>query len=74
MYSIQCNGNGQAMLKVMAFILFRYPKIYSTGIAIAAVADQLTYDNIYQERYMGIPQENREDFVNGWEQVEKAMW
>ena len=23
------------------------------------------YDNIYQERYMGLPQENLEDFVNG---------
>jgi dipeptidyl-peptidase-4 len=34
-------------------------------IAIAAVANQLFYDNIYQERYMGLPQENREDFING---------
>ena len=55
------SGGGSATLN----LLFRYPKIYSTGIAIAAVADQLTYDNIYQERYMGIPQENREDFING---------
>jgi len=29
------------------------------------VGNQLLYDNIYQERYMGIPQENREDFVKG---------
>ena len=46
-------------------LLFQYPDIYKTGIAVAAVANQLTYDNIYQERYMGIPQENKEDFVNG---------
>jgi dipeptidyl-peptidase 4 len=31
----------------------------------AAVANQLTYDNLYQERYMGLPQENMEDFVAG---------
>ena len=38
---------------------------YKTGIAIAAVANQQTYDNIYQERYMGLPQENRDDFRKG---------
>jgi dipeptidyl-peptidase 4 len=46
-------------------LLFQYPEIYKTGISIAAVADQLCYDNIYQERYMGIPQENKADFVAG---------
>ncbi|MCP9768112.1 S9 family peptidase [Lacihabitans sp. LS3-19] len=55
------SGGGSATLNC----LFQYPEIYKTGISIAAVANQLTYDNIYQERYMGIPQENREDFVNG---------
>ena len=46
-------------------LLFQYPQIYKTGIAVAAVTNQLTYDNIYQERYMGLPQENMEDFVKG---------
>ncbi|MGM9511089.1 S9 family peptidase [Larkinella sp. GY13] len=46
-------------------LLFQYPEIYKTGIAVAAVGNQLFYDNIYQERYMGLPQENREDFVAG---------
>jgi dipeptidyl-peptidase-4 len=46
-------------------LLFQYPEIYQTGISVAAVANQLSYDNIYQERYMGLPQENLEDFVNG---------
>ncbi|WP_128547099.1 S9 family peptidase [Larkinella soli] len=46
-------------------LLFQYPEIYKTGISIAAVGNQLFYDNIYQERYMGLPQENREDFVAG---------
>jgi dipeptidyl-peptidase-4 len=35
------------------------------GIAVAAVTNQLFYDNIYQERYMGLPSENLEDFVKG---------
>lgn len=55
------SGGGSATLNLM----FQYPEIYKTGIAIAPVANQLTYDNIYQERYMGLPQENREDFVKG---------
>lgn len=55
------SGGGSATLNLM----FQYPDIYKTGIAIAAVANELTYDNIYQERYMGLPQENREDFIKG---------
>jgi dipeptidyl-peptidase 4 len=55
------SGGGTATLN----LLFQYPDIYKTGIAIAAVANQLTYDNIYQERYMGIPQENKQDFIDG---------
>lgn len=55
------SGGGSATLNLM----FQYPEIYKTGIAIAPVANQLTYDNIYQERYMGLPQENKQDFVNG---------
>ena len=54
------SGGGSATLN----LLFQYPEIYKTGISIAPVADELLYDNIYQERYMGLPQENREDFVN----------
>lgn len=55
------SGGGSSTLN----LLFRYPDIFKTGIAIAAVANQLFYDNIYQERYMGLPQENKEDFING---------
>ena len=55
------SGGGSATLNLM----FQYPEIYKTGIAIAPVGNQLTYDNIYQERYMGLPQENKQDFVNG---------
>jgi len=55
------SGGGSATLNLM----FQYPKIYKTGIAIAAVSNLLTYDNIYQERYMGLPQENLQDFTDG---------
>jgi dipeptidyl-peptidase-4 len=55
------SGGGAATLNLM----FQYPDIYKTGIAVAAVTNQLTYDNIYQERYMGLPQENLEDFIKG---------
>ncbi len=55
------SGGGSATLNLM----FRYPEIYKTGISIAAVGNQLTYDNIYQERFMGLPQENMEDFIEG---------
>jgi dipeptidyl-peptidase-4 len=55
------SGGGSSTLN----LLFQYPTIFKTGISVAAVADQLSYDNIYQERYMGIPQENKEDFVLG---------
>ncbi|GAB3549565.1 S9 family peptidase [Spirosoma fluminis] len=55
------SGGGSTTLH----LLFQYPDIYKTGIAVAAVGNQLLYDNIYQERYMGLPQENREDFVAG---------
>lgn len=55
------SGGGSMTLNLM----FQYPEIYKTGVAVAAVSDQLIYDNIYQERYMGLPQENLDDFVNG---------
>ncbi|MCF0071678.1 S9 family peptidase [Dyadobacter sp. CY261] len=55
------SGGGSSTLN----LLFQYPHHFKTGIAVAAVANQLTYDNIYQERYMGIPKENLEDFVAG---------
>ena len=55
------SGGGSTTLN----LLFQYPDIYKTGIAIAPVAWQLCYDNIYQERYMGLPQEDRMPFIKG---------
>lgn len=53
------SGGGSTTLNLM----FQYGDIYTTGIAIAPVANRLTYDNIYEERYMGLPQENMDDYV-----------
>ncbi|MFZ0415930.1 MAG: S9 family peptidase [Candidatus Acidiferrales bacterium] len=39
-------------------LLFRSPDIYRVGMSVAPVPDQRIYDTIYQERYMGLPQEN----------------
>ena len=55
------SGGGSMTLN----LLCQYPEIYKTGISIAAVTNQLTYDNIYQERYMGLPQEDRAAFIAG---------
>jgi dipeptidyl-peptidase-4 len=55
------SGGGSTTLN----LLFKYPDMYQTGIAVAAVANQLTYDNIYQERYMGLPQEDMAGFIEG---------
>lgn len=55
------SGGGSMTLNLM----FRYPEIYSTGMAVAAVADLRYYDNIYQERYTGIPQEVPDVYTEG---------
>lgn len=55
------SGGGSSTLNLM----FQYPEIYKTGIAIAAVGNQLTYDNIYQERYMGSPLKTKEAYIKG---------
>ncbi|KAF5272583.1 hypothetical protein FQR65_LT17350 [Abscondita terminalis] len=55
------SGGGSSTLNRLG----QYPEIYKTGISIAPVTNQLFYDNIYQERYMGLPQENKEDFIKG---------
>jgi len=54
------SGGGSSTLN----LLFQYPQIYKTGISIAAVDNQLNYDNIYQERYMGLLPEDKHYFVD----------
>ncbi|MGQ9673977.1 MAG: S9 family peptidase [Candidatus Aminicenantales bacterium] len=55
------SGGGQMTLNAM----FKYPELYKTGIAVAFVSDQLLYDTIYQERYMGLPENNRDGYRDG---------
>ncbi len=55
------SGGGSMTLNA----LFRYPDLYHVGMAVAFVADMHYYDTIYQERYMGLPQDNEEDYVQG---------
>ena len=55
------SGGGSSTLNAM----FRYPDVYKVGMSVAPVPDQALYDSIYQERYMGLPQDNPEDFKQG---------
>ncbi|MDI6698919.1 MAG: S9 family peptidase [Candidatus Saccharicenans sp.] len=55
------SGGGQMTLNAM----FKFPDLYRTGIAVAFVSDQLLYDTIYQERYMGLPEDNPEGYREG---------
>jgi len=48
------SGGGTETLNLM----FRYPDVYSVGVSVASVPDQRLYDSIYQERYMGLPQDS----------------
>src|SRR6185436_7367881 len=44
------SGGGSSTLQAM----FRYPDVYQLGMSVAPVPDETLYDNIYQERYMGL--------------------
>jgi dipeptidyl-peptidase 4 len=55
------SGGGSNTLNMM----FRNPGVYSTGIALAPVADESHYDSIYQERYMGMPAVNVKGYHDG---------
>jgi len=55
------SGGGQMSLHCM----FRHADVYKTGIAVAFVAQQTLYDNIYQERYMGLPSDNVAGYRDG---------
>jgi dipeptidyl-peptidase-4 len=54
------SGGGSTTLN----LLFRYPEIYKTGIALSPVTWRMSYDNIYEERYMGLPQENMQAYID----------
>ena len=55
------SGGGQMTLNCM----FRYPSIYTAGIAVSFVSDQKLYDATYQERYMGLITDNAAGYRDG---------
>jgi dipeptidyl-peptidase-4 len=55
------SGGGTNTLNLM----FRSPDLYKVGMAVAPVPDQRLYDTIYQERYMGLPQQNPKGYQEG---------
>lgn len=52
------SGGGTNTLNLM----FRSPDLYKVGMSVAPVPDQRLYDSIYQERYMGLPQDNAKGY------------
>ncbi len=55
------SGGGSMSLNA----IFRYPDLYQTAVAVAPVPNQLLYDTIYQERYMGLPDDNAAGYRDG---------
>ncbi|MEO6210610.1 MAG: S9 family peptidase [Gemmatimonadaceae bacterium] len=55
------SGGGSQTLNLM----FRSPELYKVGMSVAPVPDQRLYDTIYQERYMGLPEENADGYRRG---------
>jgi dipeptidyl-peptidase-4 len=55
------SGGGSNTLNLM----FRSPDLYKVGMSVAPVPDQRLYDTIYQERYMGVPQQNVDGYRTG---------
>ncbi len=52
------SGGGSQTLNA----LFRYPDVYQLGEAVSSVPDQRFYDSIYEERYVGLPQQHPENY------------
>jgi len=55
------SGGGSMTLHMM----LRYPDLYQTGMSVAPVPDERLYDATYQERYMGLPDNNEEGYRLG---------
>ena len=55
------SGGGSMTLN----LLFRSPELYKVGMSVAPVPDQTLYDTVYQERYMGLPQDNADGYREG---------
>jgi len=55
------SGGGSNTLNCM----FRDADVFKVGVAVAPVPDQKLYDTIYQERYMGLPEQNEDGYGRG---------
>ncbi len=55
------SGGGQMSLHS----IFRHGDVFKTAIAVSFVSLQTLYDNIYQERYMGLPNDNIAGYRDG---------
>lgn len=55
------SGGGSSSLNA----IFQFPDLYRTAIAVAPVPNQKMYDTIYQERYMGLPNDNADGYQRG---------
>ncbi len=55
------SGGGQMSLHG----IFRHGDVFKSAIAVSFVSLQTLYDNIYQERYMGLPDDNKEGYREG---------
>ena len=53
------SGGGSTTMQ----LLFRFPEIYKVGIATAGVPSHFVYNNIYQERFMGLLPENKDEYI-----------
>jgi dipeptidyl-peptidase-4 len=45
--------------------VFRDGDVFKVGVSVAPVPDQRLYDTIYQERYMGVPEQNADGYRRG---------
>jgi dipeptidyl-peptidase-4 len=55
------SGGGSDTLNCM----FRDADVFKVGVSVAPVPDQRLYDTIYQERYMGVPEQNADGYRRG---------
>jgi dipeptidyl-peptidase-4 len=55
------SGGGSSTLNA----ILQYPDVYQTAMAVAPVPNFRFYDSIYEERYMGLPQDNEEAYRLG---------
>ena len=55
------SGGGSMSLNA----ILQFPDLYHTAMAVAPVPNQRLYDSIYQERYMGSPEENADGYRRG---------